>query len=87
MSCVVAYVSYLMQAVDIKLLSSLNREDLKKICGDSYPEWISFPIYEQVKCFVDFVVLCYLLHWSWVICAESFHSDVWMNDWLIQQKN
>ncbi|KAK1276441.1 Synaptotagmin-4 [Acorus gramineus] len=37
------------KAVDIKLLGSLNRDDLKKICGDSYPEWISFPVYEQVK--------------------------------------
>ncbi|XXG74802.1 hypothetical protein AAC387_Pa07g3426 [Persea americana] len=37
------------KAVDVKLLGSLNRDDLKKICGDSYPEWISFPVYEQVK--------------------------------------
>ncbi|GLU00512.1 hypothetical protein SLE2022_178760 [Rubroshorea leprosula] len=37
------------KAVDIKLLSSLNREDLRKICGDNFPEWISFPVYEQVK--------------------------------------
>lgn len=34
--------------MDIKLLGSLNRDDLKKLCGDSYPEWISFPLYEQV---------------------------------------
>ncbi|KAF8379358.1 hypothetical protein HHK36_028792 [Tetracentron sinense] len=34
-----------LQAVDIKLLGSLNREDLKKICGDNFPEWISFPVY------------------------------------------
>ncbi|XP_010272629.1 PREDICTED: synaptotagmin-4 [Nelumbo nucifera] len=37
------------KAVDIKLLGSLGRDDLKKICGDNYPEWISFPVYEQVK--------------------------------------
>ncbi|KAJ6825275.1 synaptotagmin-5-like isoform X1 [Iris pallida] len=37
------------KAVDIKLLGSLTREDLKKICGDNYPEWISFPAFEQVK--------------------------------------
>ncbi|XP_039141530.1 synaptotagmin-5-like [Dioscorea cayenensis subsp. rotundata] len=37
------------KAMDIKLLGSLNRDDLKKLCGDSYPEWISFPLYEQVK--------------------------------------
>ncbi|KAF7844702.1 Extended synaptotagmin-2 [Senna tora] len=37
------------KAADIKLLGSLNRDDLKKICGDSFPEWISFPVYEQVK--------------------------------------
>ncbi|XP_058081161.1 calcium-dependent lipid-binding protein [Magnolia sinica] len=37
------------KAVDIKLLASLNRDDLKKICGDNYPEWISFPVFEQVK--------------------------------------
>ncbi|KAL8142177.1 hypothetical protein V2J09_015209 [Rumex salicifolius] len=37
------------KAVDIKLLASLNRDDLKKICGDTFPEWISFPVFEQVK--------------------------------------
>ncbi|OIW20650.1 hypothetical protein TanjilG_18588 [Lupinus angustifolius] len=37
------------KAVDIKLLGSLSRDDVKKICGDSCPEWISFPLYEQVK--------------------------------------
>ncbi|KAJ9556554.1 hypothetical protein OSB04_011168 [Centaurea solstitialis] len=34
---------------DIKLLGSLDREDLKKLCGDNFPEWISFPVYEQAK--------------------------------------
>ncbi|XP_059651512.1 calcium-dependent lipid-binding protein [Cornus florida] len=37
------------KAADIKLLGSLNRDDLKKICGDNFPDWISFPVYEQVK--------------------------------------
>ncbi|XP_044493272.1 calcium-dependent lipid-binding protein-like [Mangifera indica] len=37
------------KAADIKVLGSLNRDDLKKICGDNFPEWISFPVYEQVK--------------------------------------
>ncbi|XWS35707.1 hypothetical protein CRYUN_Cryun20dG0019600 [Craigia yunnanensis] len=37
------------KAADIKVLGALNRDDLKKICGDNYPEWISFPVYEQVK--------------------------------------
>ncbi|RZC73066.1 hypothetical protein C5167_048549 [Papaver somniferum] len=42
-------VSRIAKAVDIKLLGSLTRDDLKKICGDNYPEWISFPVYDQVK--------------------------------------
>ncbi|KAL0725342.1 hypothetical protein Bca4012_039941 [Brassica carinata] len=37
------------QAVDMKLLGSLSREDLMKICGDNFPQWISFPAFEQVK--------------------------------------
>lgn len=37
------------KAVDIKILGSLNRDDLKKLCGDRFPEWISFPAFEQVK--------------------------------------
>ncbi|KAH9732989.1 calcium-dependent lipid-binding protein [Citrus sinensis] len=37
------------KAADIKILGSLNRDDLKKICGDNFPVWISFPVYEQVK--------------------------------------
>ncbi|XP_043805677.1 calcium-dependent lipid-binding protein isoform X2 [Manihot esculenta] len=35
--------------VDIKLLGSLSRDALKKICGDNFPQWISFPVFEQVK--------------------------------------
>lgn len=41
-------VRFIQQAVDIKLLSSLKRDDLKKICGENFPEWISFPVFEQV---------------------------------------
>ncbi|XP_021280205.1 synaptotagmin-4 [Herrania umbratica] len=37
------------KAADIKVLGSLSRDDLKKICGENFPEWISFPVYEQVK--------------------------------------
>jgi Ca2+-dependent lipid-binding protein len=37
------------KAADIKALGSLGRDDLKKLCGDNFPEWISFPQYEQVK--------------------------------------
>ncbi|MED6132941.1 hypothetical protein PIB30_023488 [Stylosanthes scabra] len=37
------------EAVDVKLLGSLNRDDVKRLCGDSFPEWITFPVYEQVK--------------------------------------
>lgn len=37
------------KAADVKLLGSLSRDDLKKICGDNFPEWISFPAFEQVK--------------------------------------
>lgn len=45
------------QAVDIKILGSLNRDDLKKICGDSFPEWISFPVYEQVGFHIGLALL------------------------------
>ncbi|KAI5013771.1 hypothetical protein ZWY2020_040657 [Hordeum vulgare] len=37
------------KAADIMVLGSLGRDDLKKLCGDNFPEWISFPQYEQVK--------------------------------------
>ncbi|KAF3790977.1 Synaptotagmin-4 [Nymphaea thermarum] len=37
------------KAVDIKLLGSLGRDELKKICGDNFPQWISFPAFDQVK--------------------------------------
>ena len=42
------FVFFVMQAANIKVLASLGREELKKICGDSFPEWISFPVFEQV---------------------------------------
>ncbi|GJN30903.1 hypothetical protein PR202_gb19248 [Eleusine coracana subsp. coracana] len=41
--------NFLKQAADISSLGSLNRDDVKKICGENLPEWISFPEYEQVK--------------------------------------
>ncbi|KAG0551905.1 hypothetical protein BDA96_01G463500 [Sorghum bicolor] len=37
------------KAADVSALGSLNREDVKKICGENVPQWISFPEYEQVK--------------------------------------
>ncbi|KMZ63064.1 putative Calcium lipid binding protein [Zostera marina] len=37
------------KAVDMKLLGSLSRDELKRICGDNFPQWISFPVFEQVK--------------------------------------
>ncbi|CAN6301544.1 unnamed protein product [Urochloa humidicola] len=37
------------KAAGINSLGSLNREDVKKICGENLPQWISFPEYEQVK--------------------------------------
>ncbi|KAF6146220.1 hypothetical protein GIB67_011692 [Kingdonia uniflora] len=37
------------KAVDLKLLECLNKDNLKKICGDNYPAWISFLVFEQVK--------------------------------------
>ncbi|XP_047318211.1 calcium-dependent lipid-binding protein-like [Impatiens glandulifera] len=37
------------KAVDMKLLGSLGRDELKKLCGDNFPEWVSFPVYEPVK--------------------------------------
>lgn len=48
---IIYHIDFLLQAVDIKLLGSLNRDDLKKICGDNFPEWISFPVFEQVGLF------------------------------------
>ncbi|KAF7054637.1 hypothetical protein CFC21_062280 [Triticum aestivum] len=37
------------KAADVNVLGSLSREDLKKICGENLPQWISFPEYDQVK--------------------------------------
>ncbi|CAK8564854.1 unnamed protein product [Lathyrus sativus] len=34
------------KVVDIKLLGSLSRDDLKRIYGENLPEWISFRVYE-----------------------------------------
>ncbi|KAL6638641.1 hypothetical protein ACP70R_023752 [Stipagrostis hirtigluma subsp. patula] len=39
----------LQQAADIKVLGSLSRDDLKKLCGDNFPEWVSFQQFEQVN--------------------------------------
>lgn len=37
------------KAADLKVLASLGRDELRKICGENFPEWISFPVFEQVK--------------------------------------
>lgn len=50
---------FLSQAAVIKQLASLNRDDLRKICGDSFPEWISFPVFEQV---VFYIFYCFYLY-------------------------
>lgn len=42
----------MLQAADIKVLGSLSRDDLKKLCGDNFPEWVSFPQYEQVSALI-----------------------------------
>lgn len=33
----------------MKVMGGLSRDDLKKVCGDNFPEWISFPVFEQVE--------------------------------------
>ncbi|VAH88865.1 unnamed protein product [Triticum turgidum subsp. durum] len=43
------YIDHCIHAADVNVLGSLNREDLKKICGENLPQWISFPEYDQVK--------------------------------------
>ncbi|KAL6909601.1 hypothetical protein ACP4OV_001882 [Aristida adscensionis] len=37
------------KAADIKVLGALSRDDLKKLCADNLPEWVSFQQFEQVK--------------------------------------
>lgn len=49
-------IMYLQQAADIKVLGALSRDDLKKLCGDNFPEWISFPQFEQVSSDYAYVV-------------------------------
>lgn len=42
----------------MKLLGSLSREDLIKICGDNFPQWISFPAFEQVLLIISVCFSC-----------------------------
>jgi len=51
-----------LQAVDVTVMGCLCRDDLKKVCGDNFPEWISFPVYEQVEWLYLFQ-FCPLFHW------------------------
>ena len=53
----------------MKLLGSLSREDLIKICGDNFPQWISFPAFEQVLV-INFV--CFFLY------SQSLNLNVWL---------
>ncbi|GER57480.1 calcium-dependent lipid-binding family protein [Striga asiatica] len=55
------------KTVDIKLLSSLNKVDMKKICGDNCSEWISFPVFEQVRLFVKWLNKQMGKLWSYVL--------------------
>lgn len=61
---------FLSQAADIKLLGSLSRDDLKKICGENFPEWISFPVYEQVNCFFFFIF--------WGVIFSKRYPDIYL---------
>jgi len=49
--------TFLEQAANVNALGSLNREDVKKICGENVPQWISFPEYEQVKCYLTCAII------------------------------
>uniref|UniRef100_A0A0E0AIN4 Uncharacterized protein n=1 Tax=Oryza glumipatula TaxID=40148 RepID=A0A0E0AIN4_9ORYZ len=65
------------KAADIKVLGSLGRDDLKKLCGDNFPEWISFPQYEQMI----FWVIVSAVVWKWYkkeLC--KFFGDI---EWKI----
>lgn len=50
----------------MKILGSLSRDDLKKLCGDNFPEWISFPVYEQVY-------FLFMLLFSFVVVRIVYH--------------
>lgn len=65
--------SFVLKAVDIKILGSLNREDLKKICGENLPEWISFPVYEQVRLFHFYILPG---TWNYFMCAYYLSNPV-----------
>ncbi|KAE9445733.1 hypothetical protein C3L33_22370, partial [Rhododendron williamsianum] len=59
------------KAVDIKLLGSLSRDDLKKICGDNFPEWISFPVYEQVGVVIFKVYILFIEDCGYIVSNPS----------------
>lgn len=59
-------VYFIAQAADMKILGSLSRDDLKKLCGDNFPEWISFPVYEQVY-------FLFMLLFSSVVVRMLYH--------------
>jgi len=63
-----------MQAADIKVLASLGRDELRKICGENFPEWISFPVFEQVFLLVICIFLGAGLNFSHSALYCSFIS-------------
>ena len=51
----------------MKILGSLSRDDLKKLCGDNFPEWISFPVYEQVPFPFMFLLSLFVDHYCCIV--------------------
>lgn len=61
----------------MKLLGSLSRDELKRICGDNFPQWISFPVFEQVFLWWHIQVPCIF---KFVYSLDHFrHADDFKN--------
>lgn len=60
----------------MKLLGSLSRDDLKKICGDNFPQWISFPAFEQVLVIISLFLPQYSDWRNLVLVPLSLNSTI-----------
>jgi tetrahydromethanopterin S-methyltransferase subunit B len=62
----------------IRLLNSIQQDELRKLCGSSFPTWVSFPTFEKVANLSSYM-LCTRVAYSIELVLLSWNLFQWVN--------
>jgi hypothetical protein len=66
------------QIAAIRLLNSIQQDELRKLCGSSFPTWVSFPTFEKVANLSSYM-LCTHVAYSIELVLLSWNLFQWVN--------